>query len=113
MHVMQVVSIRLKPGMENVLTKAAHDRVTEWLTQWTPRANFMAVLGDSSEQCLSMIREDLMTDLVPSWMVSESKIKPGMFQFEVSDQKLRNNRFWMPSGVVWCHWHDVEVNHGP
>ena len=42
--VMQVAYVRIKPGMENVWSKATYDRVEEWLKHWTCRANFKACI---------------------------------------------------------------------
>lgn len=35
------------------------------------------------------------------------KVYPHHFMFEVSYQKIEDNRFWMPSGTVWCKYHEI------
>ena len=105
--VMQVAYVRIKPGMENVWSKATYDRVEEWLKHWTCRANFKAYISPDKESALEDCRRILKRDLVPSWLKSESGVRPWHFEFEVSEQEADDNEFWMSSQVVWCHWHPI------
>lgn len=105
--VMQVVHVRIKPGMENVWSKATYDRVENWLKNWTCSANFKACIEPTEEEALTHCQRTLRKNLVPSWLQSESKVFPWQFEFEVSEQEVVDGEFWMPSGLVWCHWHSI------
>lgn len=105
MNVMQIVAVRLKQETENKITKQQYDQITEWLKQWTCITNFQAILAESREKALEECRKDLKEKLLPYWL--KDKIMPSMFEFEVSEQTVVNNRFWMSSKVVWSHWHSI------
>lgn len=107
MNVMQVKKIHLKPSAKDELGANAYERVMGWLTHWTCEGNFKAVVTDSQEESLKLLRKDLYENLVPSWLKTESKVRPEMFTFEVSSQDVDDNRFWMPSGLIWCHDHEI------
>lgn len=111
MNIMQIITFRLHPDVANTLNHAAFTEATTWLKQWTPRANIKAVVSGSRKESLSVLRKDLSTSLVP-WFLDIKGVKPEHFQFEVSEQEVDDGRFWMPSSLVWCHWHDVvEARH--
>ena len=110
MNIMQIATIRMHPDAGRVLTHEAFTEVGEWLKQWTPRANYMAVVSGSPEESLGILRKDLSATLVPKFL-DILGVRPEHFQFEVSDQDVDDGRFWMPSSVIWCHWHDVVEAH--
>ena len=104
MYVTQIVTIRLCGAAADKLPHRLYLSTQEWLTQWTPRANFKAVITDTQaegvEKCRGMLRENL----VPSWL----DVPPHLFEFELSSQKVDEDMgFWMPSVAVWAHWHPV------
>lgn len=107
MHIMQVVSIRLADRARDELSNTAYTRAEAWLTHWTPRGNYRAVIGESQEAALEMVRRDLHQNLVPAWLRAEGKVFPHHFEFEVSSQNVEDFRFWMSSQVVWCKWHQI------
>lgn len=99
MHIAQVVSIQLTGGSSSELRYDAYRETEAWLKQWTPRANFKAVIGSDLEECLAMLREDLRKDLVPHFL-AHNGVKPQHFKFQIADQAVENGRFWMPSALV-------------
>ena len=104
MYVTQIVTVRLNEKAPHELTHALFSSVDGWLKTWTPRANFKAVLTDTSAQGVEKCRQMLRTSLVPPWL----KVSSRLFEFEVSSQELdEDSAFWMPSSVVWCYWHPV------
>jgi hypothetical protein len=113
MNVMQVVNIRLTDRAGDELSNNAYTRAKEWLSHWTPRANFQAVIGENREASLEMVRRYLHQELVPTWLRAESKVFPHHFEFEVSSQNVEDFRFWMSSQVVWCKWHQIPEELAP
>lgn len=105
--VMQIVKVRIKPGMEHKWSKSTYERVEEWLKHWTCPANFKAVIEDSRDEALAHCRRTLYGELVPSWLNRESGVNPEDFEFEVSEQDVKHGEFWMSYQVVWAHWHSI------
>lgn len=104
MYVTQIVAVRLQARAADVLSHRTFVRASEWLTQWTPRGNFKAVLTDTSAQGVEHCRNLFRKKLVPSWL----DVSPDLFEFEVSTQELDEDRFfWMPSSLVRGCWHKV------
>ena len=113
MIIAQIKTIRLTHKASYQLSNAAYNRAREWLSHWTPQAQFMAVMAPDRVEALKMLREDLAGSLVPGWLMHESGVKLEHFEFEISEQEVQENRFWMPSGTVLCKWFRVvEGNHG-
>jgi hypothetical protein len=107
MNIMQIVNIQLTEKAKQQLSHASYVQASEWLTQWTPRGNFKAVVSESRAESLAMLTKDLQENLAPSWMREERGVQPHHFEFEVSEQDVEDGRFWMPSIVVWCQWHKI------
>lgn len=102
--VMQIAKIILRDDAAGELSFNAYTSAKEWLTQWTPRANFKAVYAETINEALEILRADLKENLVPKWMRG---VSPHNFLFEVSCQEIEDNRFWMPSVCVWCKYHEI------
>lgn len=107
MHTATIVEVRLRSSAAHTLSHAAHTRTTEWLSQWTPRNNFKAVLTDSFEKALDELRSDIKAHLVPSWLTSLG-VTPAMFEFRVADREILNNRFWPENLGPRGSWFNVE-----
>lgn len=105
MHVMQITRVRLHPSAEDKMTASTHKRATAWLTQWTAERNYQAVIAPSEKECLTILKNDLCTNLRPSQHWPDAKLEH--FQFTVSSQDARNGRFWMPSSTGSGTWHDI------
>lgn len=105
MIVMQITRVRLHPDAGAWLTANEYREADEWLTQWTPRANFKAAAADTRQRAFHLLREDLRKNLQPErhW----SNVKSHHFQFMVSEQEAEDGRFWMPSGITSGTWHDI------
>lgn len=99
MHIAQIVKVSLTGKAVDELSYGAYTATQEWLNQWTPRGSMKAVVGKDRDECLAMLREDLNKSLVSSWLKSKG-VLPKHFKFQISDQEVKEGRFWMPSGVV-------------
>ena len=106
LYVTQVKYVYLKGAAADMLTKRAHDKVTEWLKQWTCPANFKAVITNTEEEGLEFLKGKLRETLVPSFLTRDG-VKPEHFEFEVSSQEAKNGEFWMPSALVKCTRHQL------
>lgn len=104
--VVQVAHVYLKPDADRVLSAYAHRRVTEWLTQWTCRANFKATLASSQQEGLERVQKLLQEKLVPGFLARDG-VKPEHFEFEVSMQDVEEGFFWLPIGLVYATRHPV------
>lgn len=100
LNVMQVTRVKLRREAADVLTANAHAEVVSWLSQWTPQANFKAVVTSSEQNSLALLTADLQANLVPAFM--RGKVQPHLFTFQVSSQTTENSRFWMPSSISTC-----------
>lgn len=99
MHIAQIVKVELRGSAANTLSYAAHTRVQEWLTQWTPARNFKAVIAGTRDEAIERCRQVLRKQLIPSW-IEHLGVKHEHFVFRISDQDAPNGEFWMSSGVV-------------
>lgn len=107
-YVVQIANIRLRPDAADVLSKRGFDEVSAWLSQWTPRNNFKAVIKPTRQEGIDHLKSVLHQTLVPSWLAWETGVTPGMFEFEVCAEEVQGDEFWACPGVVWCHWHSIE-----
>lgn len=105
MNVMQIVYVRLSDKAEDVLTARKHAEVLAWLEQWTPRANFKAVITESQQESLRILINDLQQNLVPAFL--GNAVRANLFEFQVADQEVEDRRFWMPSSILWATWHPI------
>lgn len=105
-HIMQIVKVKLKPEAENILTKAAHDEVVSWLGNWDTNHNFKAVIADSFEAGLEVLKKELSESLVP-WFLRNRNVRPEHFYFNISHQEITDDRFWMPSCARLCTDYEI------
>lgn len=109
MNIMQVTTVRLRGRAGDVLSANTHKRVTEWLTQWTPRGNFKVAVKPTKKDSLAAIKNMLRKELVPGWLAALHADLHLMFEFEVSEQDTDEaGFFWGNSCVVWSCWHNLE-----
>lgn len=104
--VVQVAHVYLKQSAERELSAYAYRQVTEWLTQWTCRANFKATLASSQQEGIERVQKLLQEKLVPSFMARDG-VKPEHFEFGVSMQDVEDGFFWMSSSLVYGTRHPV------
>lgn len=108
MHTMNIARVRLRHSAGDRLTANAHARVTDWLKQWTPEANFKACIAPTKAAALEKLRGLLQKELIPGWMETLN-VHPEHFEFEVSEQEIdADGFFWGRSALVWCCWHPVK-----
>ena len=101
MHIAQIVKVRLKVSACDHLSYSAYTRVQEWLTQWTPVANFKAVIAEDRHLAIEACRIQMHKE--EAWIRSDLirlGVRSQHFYFNVSDQEVVNNQFWMSTGVV-------------
>lgn len=99
MHIAQVVNVSLVGSASGQLSYDAYNATKQWLTQWTPQANFKAVIASDLVECIRVIADDLRTTLVPHYLARYG-VKPEHFKFNVSEQSVVDGRFWMSTQVV-------------
>ena len=102
MIIMQIHKVRLKRSAANDLSSSDYDNARAWLERIKWQTATEAVISTLIEECADMLREDL-SRLIHRAFLGEL-VKPEHFEFEVTRQEVRNERFWMPSHIVWCHW---------
>lgn len=100
-YVIHVTRMRLSDRAASTLSKNHYDETNKWLDQWTCKANIQAVLCDTLEQGLTAIRESFN---IP-WFI---KADASCFEFEISYQEVKDNRFWIDSGLILCKWYNLE-----
>lgn len=108
MHIMQIVEVRLHTSAGNDLTLNDYGYVQDWLTHWTPRSNIQARIDESREACLERLKGWMKGDLMPCFIRAIKGIKVSHFEFRVSEQKVVDGWFWMPSSISCCTWYRVE-----
>lgn len=106
MYVAQIVEVRMLSAIAGMLPHATYAGVHEWLMQWTPQANFKAVIADNEAAAIEMLRIDLIDNLIRPRMFPP-EVTPQMFEFRISGQDTVHFRFWMPSSVSYGTWHPV------
>lgn len=107
MIVIQVTRVNLVPEAEDQLSKRAYDRAVDWMSHWTPRANFKAILAESRDEGVELCRKQLQKELVPGWMTSEHGVSPKHFMFQVSYDEVTDGQFWPQFEATWIADHRV------
>lgn len=104
MHIMQIVKVRLTAKSADELSANQYKAAEDWLGNWTPVANFRAVIADSEKSALAKCQKMLTDGLVPAWLRGAA---PEHFEFQVSEQAVKDGTFWMSTSTVLGHWYSV------
>ena len=97
--VMRVHNVYLSHHAQNILSMRVYQEVKEWLTQWTCKSNFKAVLCETRESGIDELRSDLAENLIPSWMKSQG-VTTECFVFDIASADVKDGRFWSSFEMV-------------
>lgn len=105
-YVTQITKVVLSDSASHELSAHTYKRVQDWLQTWTAPANFPAVLTQTLDSGIYACRRSLRDKLLPEF-ISSLGVRPDHFKFQVSQQLITNNEFWMSSRVVNCILYEV------
>ncbi len=95
MHIAQIAEVKLKGSAADKIPHSAYIETVAWLKQWTPQANFKAVIASDLDSAISVLRADLQKTLLPSFLRCRG-VLPEHFTFQVCHQAAEDGRFWAP-----------------
>lgn len=106
MHFMQIKAVRLRGMAGDVLSANTHHRVMQGLIGARWEGQYKAAVGKDRQHCLDMLREDIFYSLpVP---LAHLGVKPSHFEFQVTEDEIKEGRFWPPTGIR-NEWHLAQV----
>lgn len=91
-YIAYIAEVRLNSRASRRLSHGAYQRTATWLTQWTPKANFKAVIADTSEGCVAILKRE---PVVTEWLANESGVRNSDFEFEINRGDVIDGRLWV------------------